>query len=117
VCVACGVLGDEVVAAGVGWVANLVVVHAADETTARRAGHGRCTHGRSGSGPVMSGIWRMVDSNRGESCRLAPAATRATGMPRPSVTTERLVPCLPRSTGDRPEKFSSAGRFGDRPIQ
>ncbi len=41
VCVACGVLGDEVVAAGVGWVADLVVVHAADETTARRAGHGQ----------------------------------------------------------------------------
>jgi len=66
-------------------------------------GTARCTHGRSGSGPVMSGIRRMVDSNRGESCRLAPAVTRATGMPRPSVTTERLVPCLPRSTRDRPE--------------
>ncbi len=34
-------------------------------------------------------------SYSGESCRLAPAPTGAMGMPRPSVATERLVPCLP----------------------
>lgn len=37
------------------------------------------------------------------------AATRCRGNPKASVTTERFVPCLPRSTGERPETSPPQG--------
>src|SRR3954453_19869949 len=50
----------------------------------------------------MSTTPARVGSSSGESCLLAGAATRCSGMPCPSVATERFMPCLPRSTGERP---------------
>jgi hypothetical protein len=38
-----------------------------------------------------------VGRSRGESCRLAGATTQPNGIPWPSVNTDRLVPCFPRT--------------------
>lgn len=43
-----------------------------------------------------------VGASSGESWRLAPATTHPTGMPLPLTISERLVPCLARSTGLEP---------------
>jgi hypothetical protein len=64
----------------------------------------------------MSGIWRMAGSNSGESCRLAPAATRARGTPDQSVATDRFVPLLAAVNWRAARKFPSAEGFGDRPV-
>jgi len=56
-----------------------------------------------------------VDSSRGESCRLAGATTTPTGIPWPSVITERLVPCLPRSTGEGPAAWPPQGALTMQP--
>jgi hypothetical protein len=47
----------------------------------------------------------------GESWRLAGAVTDPMGMPRPSTTTERLRPRLPRSTGLLPAFSPPQGAF------
>jgi hypothetical protein len=47
----------------------------------------------------------------------APAATTASGMPRPSANMLRLLPRLPRSTGLGPVSFSPQRRFGRRRIE
>jgi hypothetical protein len=57
-----------------------------------------------------------VGPSSGESLRLAAAATVPSGMPRASVTVERLWPCLPRSTGLRPAASPPQGAFGDAAI-
>jgi hypothetical protein len=64
----------------------------------------------------MSGIWRMVGSNSGESCRLAPAATGERGIPEPSGATDRFVPLLAVVDWRAARKFRSAGGCGDRPV-
>ena len=60
--------------------------------------------GRPRRGPAA-----RVGSSSGESWALAAAATRCSGRPAASVTTERLMPCLPRSTGERPETSPPQG--------
>src|SRR3954451_6990845 len=69
----------------------------------------------SGSGP-RSWSRSRVGPSSGESCRLAPASTRPSGMPWPSTSTERLRPCLRRSTGGRAGALPAAGGVGDAPV-
>src|SRR5829696_4637567 len=56
-----------------------------------------------------------VGTKSGESWRLAAALMLPMGIPFPSTAVERLVPCLPLSTGLLPA-FSPARRFDDAPV-
>ena len=56
-----------------------------------------------------------VGASKGESCRLAGATCTPTGMPCPSTMTERLVPCLPRSTGEGPAAWPPQGALTMQP--
>lgn len=47
---------------------------------------------------------------------MAPAGTRPSGMPYPSVMLKRFRPCLPRSTGERPGNLATSGSPGDGAI-
>src|SRR5918992_4369768 len=51
------------------------------------------------------------------SLRLAPPITAPRGTPRPSVSSERLTPRLPRSVGFGPGFPPAQRRLADRPIQ
>src|SRR5436309_9909536 len=51
------------------------------------------------------------------SLRLAPSITTLSGMPLPSVSTERLTPRLPRSVGLRPVFFPTQRRLSHRPVE
>ena len=59
---------------------------------------------------------QSVSTNILKSFLLAPATHRPTGTPLASVRSERLVPCLPRSTGLAPVFFPGQGRLGHGPI-
>lgn len=54
-------------------------------------------------------------ASRGESWRLAGAITTPMGMPWPSTASERLVPCFPLSTGDRPATCPAQGALTMQP--
>src|SRR3954471_8231181 len=51
------------------------------------------------------------------SLRLAPSIAAPRGTPRPSVSTERFTPRLPRSVGLRPVFPPAQGRFAQGPVQ
>src|SRR3954470_1987463 len=57
-----------------------------------------------------------VASSSLKSGTLAPATATPRGSPRASVTTERLVPSLPRSVGLGPVFFPTQRRLGHRPV-
>src|SRR5271170_4543846 len=50
------------------------------------------------------------------SCTLAPSTAAASGTPRPSTSTDRLTPNLPRSVGFFPVFFPTQRRFGHRAV-
>ena len=50
------------------------------------------------------------------SCTLAPSTATASGTPRPSISTDRLTPSLPRSVGFFPVFFPTQRRLGHRPV-
>src|SRR4051812_3155708 len=57
-----------------------------------------------------------VASSSLKSGTLAPATAKPRGRPRASVTTERLVPSLPRSVGLGPVFSPTQGSLGHRPV-
>src|SRR5512144_3218671 len=56
-----------------------------------------------------------VGRRSGESCRFAGATTQPSGIPEPSVSSDRFVPCLPRSTGDFPATSPPQGALTMHP--
>src|SRR3954452_15305003 len=56
-----------------------------------------------------------VGRSSGESLRCAPATTQPIGIPAASTSRERLVPCLPRSTGDPPAASPPHGALTMQP--
>src|SRR6476620_41326 len=62
---------------------------------------------------MASRVWRISLW----SLRLAPSITAPRGTPRPSVSNERLTPCLPRSVGLRPVFFPTQRRLAHRSVQ
>src|SRR3954454_13253456 len=56
-----------------------------------------------------------VGRSRGEALRCAPAPTQPIGIPVASTSRERLVPCLPRSTGDLPAASPPQGALTMQP--
>ena len=64
-----------------------------------------------------TGMLSSVASTNFWSCTLAPATATPIGTPRPSVSTERLTPSLPRSVGFFPVFFPAQRRLGHRPVQ
>src|SRR3954464_2617149 len=57
-----------------------------------------------------------VSSSSLKSGTLAPSTAKTTGTPRASVTTERLVPSLPRSVGLGPVFFPTPRSLGHRSV-
>src|SRR3954471_19668324 len=62
---------------------------------------------------MASSVWRISLW----SLRLAPSITAPRGTPRPSVSSERLTPRLPRSVGLRPVFFPTQRRLAHRPVE
>src|SRR5580693_2561461 len=63
-----------------------------------------------------TGIVSSVSHSSFWSCTLAPFAAAASGTPRPSTSTERLTPSLPRSVGFFPVFFPTQRRLRCRPV-
>lgn len=62
------------------------------------------------------GQWSKVDFRSLLSCVLAPLMSTPNGTPRPSVSTDRLTPNLPRSVGFLPVFSPAQWRLGHRPV-
>ena len=80
-------------------------------TRRRRAGRGTAA-----SGPIMSTIPARVGSSSGESCSLARAATRCSGIPCPSAGDGALHALFAPVNRAAPGDLASAGRLGDGAV-